>query len=124
MFLCAYLIIYCVTFISFSFPSFCIFYKNVILHNIAIGGLGLGRVLFQEEDTLLQIPDIRQSIANTVAFVFAGSYDEEAVAQSIDDIIDENAIVMFAFSTCPFCIKAKSLLIDELGVQNLKGEKL
>jgi hypothetical protein len=93
-----------------------------LLHTLAIGGLGLGRVLFQEEDTLLKIPDIFQSIANTVAFVVAGKYDEEAVAQEIDSIIDSEPIVMFAFSTCPFCIKAKGLLIDELGVENLRGK--
>lgn len=102
-------------------PIFFLFFNNITLHDTAIGGLGLGRVLFQTEETLLQIPDIRQSIANTVAFVFAGKYDEETVTESINDIIDENAIVMFSFSTCPFCLKAKNLLINELGVTNLKG---
>lgn len=86
------------------------------LHTLLIGGLGLGRVLFQNENRLITFPNVKQGFANAVA----GKYDELAVSQSIDDIIDNNAVVMFSFTSCPYCIKAKQLLIDDLGV-NVKG---
>jgi Glutaredoxin len=88
-----------------------------VLHTLLIGGLGLGKVLFQRESTLIQFPNVKQGFADAVA----GKYDEVAVNQYIDNVIDENAVVMFSFSTCPYCIKAKQLLIDELGV-NVKGK--
>ena len=87
------------------------------LHTLLIGGLGLGRVLFQNEDQLIQFPNVKQGFANAVA----GKYDEVAVSQSIDDVIDGNAVVMFSFTSCPYCIKAKQLLIDDLRV-NVKGK--
>lgn len=88
-----------------------------VLHTLLIGGLGLGKVLFQRESNLIQYPNVKQGFADAVA----GKYDGVAVNQYIDDVIDENAVVMFSFSTCPYCIKAKKLLIDELGI-NVKGE--
>jgi len=45
---------------------------------------------------------LKQLLANKVA----GSYDSVAVNQ---------LIVMFSFSSCPYCLKAKSILIDQLG---------
>lgn len=87
-----------------------------VLHTLLIGGLGLGKVLFQRESTLIRFPNVKQGFADAVA----GKYDDIAVNQYIDDVIDENAVVMFSFSTCPYCIKAKQLLIDELGA-NVKG---
>jgi Glutaredoxin len=86
------------------------------LHTLLIGGLGLGKVLFQNEDQLIDFPNVKQGFANAVA----GKYDELAVSQSIDDVVDSNAVVMFSFTSCPYCIKAKQLLIDDLGV-NVKG---
>lgn len=88
-----------------------------VLHTLLIGGLGLGKVLFQRESNLIQFPNVKQGFADAVA----GKYDDVAVNQYIDDVIDENAVVMFSFSTCPYCIKAKQLLIDELGI-NVKGQ--
>lgn len=88
-----------------------------VLHTLLIGGLGLGKVLFQKDENAMRAPNIKQGFADAVA----GKYDEVAVRQSIDDVIDQNAVVMFSFSTCPYCVKAKQLLIEELGV-NVKGE--
>ena len=79
-----------------------------VLHTLAIGGLGLFRVLLQTDDTLVRFPNVKQGFANLVA----GKYDVEAVSQSIDDVLDQNTVVMYSFTTCPFCIKAKALLSE------------
>ncbi|KAG8465998.1 hypothetical protein KFE25_005568 [Diacronema lutheri] len=44
----------------------------------------------------------------------AGSYDEGATRARVDELIASNAVTMFSFTTCPFCIKAQQLL-DEMG---------
>ena len=54
---------------------------------------------------------LKQLLANKVA----GSYDSVAVNQLIDAYITDNSCVMFSFSSCPYCLKAKSILIDQLG---------
>jgi glutaredoxin 3 len=45
----------------------------------------------------------------------AGEYDEAAVKNAIDGIIAGDKVVVFSFSTCPFCIRAKKEL-DAMGV--------
>ena len=45
----------------------------------------------------------------------AGEYDEEAAQKKLEDYIEGDKVVMFAFSKCPFCIKAKKEL-DDMGV--------
>ena len=79
-----------------------------LLHTLAIGGLGLFRVLLQKDDTLVQFPNVKQGFASLVA----GKYDAEAVNQFIDETLDENAVVMFSFTTCPFCVRAKAVLAE------------
>ena len=46
----------------------------------------------------------------------AGDYDSAAVRSKIDNLISENDVLMFSFTTCPFCIKAKATL-DEKGAK-------
>lgn len=46
----------------------------------------------------------------------AGQYDVDATQATIKSLLDENPVVMFSFSTCPFCVRAKKLLDDEVGV--------
>ncbi|KAL7435557.1 hypothetical protein ACHAXM_004716 [Skeletonema potamos] len=46
----------------------------------------------------------------------AGDYDATAVRSKIEDLISDNAVLMFSFTTCPFCIKAKAIL-DEKGAK-------
>lgn len=46
----------------------------------------------------------------------AGNYDSVAVQSKINTLIQENPVFMFSFTTCPFCIKAKSIL-DEKGAK-------
>mmetsp|Transcript_17107 Transcript_17107/g.34581 ORF Transcript_17107/g.34581 Transcript_17107/m.34581 type:complete len:216 (+) Transcript_17107:67-714(+) len=40
----------------------------------------------------------------------AGDYDAAATRQKLDGLISENPVLMLSFTTCPFCIKAKSVL--------------
>jgi len=85
-----------------------------VLHTLLIGGLGLFRVIMQTDETALRFPTVyqaKQSLAN----LFAGKYDAVVVNTQIDDLISNNPCVMFSFSTCPYCIKAKDLLINKLG---------
>jgi len=48
----------------------------------------------------------------------AGEYDEAAMSAKLESYISDNKVVMFAFSKCPFCIKAKNEL-NEMGVDYL-----
>ena len=47
-----------------------------------------------------------------LAVAQAGSYDEAAVAAQLETYISDNAVMIFSFSTCPFCKNAKRLLDD------------
>jgi glutaredoxin 3 len=52
-----------------------------------------------------------------VADIVAGdNYDVEAVNARIDNLVSDHPVVMFSFSTCPFCRRAKDFL-DEKGVK-------
>lgn len=51
-----------------------------------------------------------------VAEAVAGDFDAAAVDQTIDDIVESNSVVMFSFTSCPFCKKAKDKL-DSLGTK-------
>jgi glutaredoxin 3 len=46
----------------------------------------------------------------------AGQFDEEATGKKIDQLIASNAVMVFSFSSCPFCVKAKKIL-DDAGVK-------
>ena len=37
----------------------------------------------------------------------AGEYDAVAVRNKIDGLVKENAVLMFSFTTCPYCIKGE-----------------
>jgi glutaredoxin 3 len=40
----------------------------------------------------------------------AGDYDAASVKARIGGLIEDNPVLMFSFTTCPFCIKAKAVL--------------
>lgn len=46
----------------------------------------------------------------------AGDYDAAAVRSKIDNLVEENPVLMFSFTTWPYCIKAKAIL-DEKGAK-------
>ncbi len=37
----------------------------------------------------------------------AGDYDSDAVREKIDGLVKKNAVFMFSFTTCPYCIKGE-----------------
>mmetsp|Transcript_26082 Transcript_26082/g.57751 ORF Transcript_26082/g.57751 Transcript_26082/m.57751 type:complete len:319 (+) Transcript_26082:46-1002(+) len=85
-----------------------------VLHTLLIGGLGFFRVLCQTPQTQVQftsVADFKQGITAKLA----GEYDAVAVNKQIDLLIKTNPCMVFSQSTCPFCVKAKNLLITELG---------
>lgn len=51
-----------------------------------------------------------------LAIAQAGEYDEEAVKARMERYISENKVMVFSFSTCPFCKNAKKVL-DDMGVE-------
>ena len=52
-----------------------------------------------------------------VADIVAGDdYDPQAVGARIDGLVSDNPVVVFSFTTCPFCRRAKDRL-DEKGVE-------
>lgn len=46
----------------------------------------------------------------------AGSYDEAAVKSKVEKLIADNQVMVFSWSGCPFCKKAKAAL-SEMGAQ-------
>lgn len=61
------------------------------------------------------LPGAFAQLKQLLANVAAGSYDSAAVQSEIDGYINDNPCVLFSFTTCPYCIKAKSILIEEYG---------
>jgi glutaredoxin 3 len=45
-----------------------------------------------------------------VADLVAGDYDIEATSQRIDEFVKSDQVVMFSFTSCPFCRRAKDYL--------------
>lgn len=45
-----------------------------------------------------------------VADIVAGDYDRKIMDEKIDELILQNDVAMFSFSTCPFCRRAKDAL--------------
>ncbi|KAL7486751.1 hypothetical protein ACHAW6_012344 [Cyclotella cf. meneghiniana] len=72
------------------------------------------------------LPMAKNPIETLVAFVkggktglvksLAGDYDSVAIRRKIDALVDTNPVLMFSFTTCPYCIKAKAIL-DEKGAK-------
>jgi glutaredoxin 3 len=42
----------------------------------------------------------------------AGSYDEEAISNKLNQLIEQNSVMMFSFRNCPYCRRAKQILGD------------
>mmetsp|Transcript_63264 Transcript_63264/g.131625 ORF Transcript_63264/g.131625 Transcript_63264/m.131625 type:complete len:248 (+) Transcript_63264:1-744(+) len=70
----------------------------------------------QRVSTISQIgpfASFKQWIADSIA----GDYDVEQINARVDQHIAGAPVAMFSFTTCPFCLKAKSLLAEEMGVK-------
>jgi len=59
------------------------------------------------------LAQLKQFIADRLA----GDYDQQAIGSLIDDKIASNRVMMFSFSSCPFCLRAKTLLREEYNVE-------
>ena len=89
-----------------------------VLHTSLIGGLGLCKVLFQTDENACDYPKTRKVASGAkqlLANLVAGVYDEGIINEMIDKDLSENPCVMYSFSTCPYCVKAKQILVEELG---------
>ena len=53
-----------------------------------------------------RLSGVKQFLADRVA----GEYDEPAVRSRLDGYVSDHAVVVFSFTSCPFCKKAKELL--------------
>ena len=40
----------------------------------------------------------------------AGEYDEAAIREKLNGLVNDNPVLMLSFTTCPFCLSAKSVL--------------
>jgi glutaredoxin 3 len=81
-----------------------------------VGFLALGKVLLQDDEDAVQYPSVYR-IKQFLADLFAGSYDRNQVNKQLADTIGSSPVVMFSFTTCPYCIKAKQILQEEYKVK-------
>lgn len=61
------------------------------------------------------------AVKQAIAKAQAGDYDEAQVAARLESYIEDNKVVVFSWTSCPFCKKAKALLRD-LGADFLAVE--
>jgi len=47
---------------------------------------------------------------NALVRILAGEYNQVEIREKIELLIRDNPVLMFSFTTCPFCLKAKSVL--------------
>ncbi len=59
--------------------------------------------------------DIGYTFKQFVADLVAGNFDQTLVESEVESFIGENTVAMFAFSSCPFCRRAKDYL-EERGI--------
>lgn len=81
-----------------------------------VGFLALGKILLQDDEDAVQYPSVYR-FKQFLADLFAGSYDRNQVNKQLDDTIGSSPVVMFSFTTCPYCIKAKQMLQEEYKVK-------
>ncbi|BDA48106.1 probable Glutaredoxin at C-terminar half [Coccomyxa sp. Obi] len=61
------------------------------------------------------------AVKKAIAAAQAGQYDEAAIGGKVDAYIKDNPVVVFSWTRCPFCIKAKREL-DSLNAKYLAVE--
>lgn len=70
--------------------------------------------LTQRISQLSQVGPLAQA-KQFIADTLAGDYDPKAVSTLIQSRIAANKVMMFSFSTCPFCLRAKQILQEDYG---------
>lgn len=83
---------------------------------------------FQQQNNIVQKTTTRTRVAPLRLFGFlndgkkalvkslAGEYDKDAIQDRMNGLVSANQVFMFSFTTCPYCLKAKSVL-DGLGAK-------
>ena len=74
---------------------------------IAPTSLGLRHT---SEDTSLSLFNFLQDGKKALVKKLAGDYDANAVRGRIETLVAKNPVLVFSFTTCPYCIKAKACL--------------
>jgi hypothetical protein len=77
------------------------------------GWNGEPRVWANEDSLAQKVSRVSQvgvfaSLKQWIAESIAGDYDKAAINKRIDDALAASPIVMFSFTTCPFCLKVLS----------------
>jgi len=70
--------------------------------------------LTQRISKLSQVGPLAQA-KQFIADSLAGDYDRETVSALIRSRIAANKVMMFSFSTCPFCLRAKQIIREDYG---------
>jgi glutaredoxin 3 len=70
-------------------------------------GVGRSKTRF---DTRLHVFDFLNEGKKALIKSLAGDYDTKKIQSRIDDLTATNQVLMFSFTTCPFCIRAKQIL--------------
>jgi len=71
--------------------------------------------LAQKVSTISQSGPVAQ-FKQFIADRLAGDYDREEIGAIIDSKINSHKVMMFSFSTCPFCLRAKKILREAQAV--------
>eukprot|EP01031_Cornospumella_fuschlensis_P032320 gene32320-39087_t len=82
-----------------------------ILHSVLVGFLGVVKVYFQTDANPVRWPTVN-GLKQRLTSLFAGTYDARAVNEKIDQDL-QAPLVMYSFTTCPYCLKAKAILQDK-----------
>jgi len=72
--------------------------------------------LVQQVSSISQVGPAAQ-LKQFIADRLAGDYDRASIGKLIDEKITSHKVMMFSFSTCPFCLRAKTLLSEVYGEQ-------
>ena len=59
------------------------------------------------------VPKSLEERNKVLAKSMAGEYDRRAARAKVETMVNENPVLMMSVTTCPFCLKAKSILIDK-----------
>jgi glutaredoxin 3 len=82
------------------------------LRTALVGFMSLNKVIKQTDENAIDFPSIK-SLKQSIVSNFAGEYDSVAINKSIDQDLTNNKYVMYSFRKCPYCLKAKSILLDK-----------
>lgn len=86
------------------------------LRTALVGVLSFAKVWVQTDDDAVRFPTVKD-VKQALTSMTAGEYNAVQINQKIDNFITSAPVVMFSFSKCPYCLKGKQILRDELKVE-------